>query len=88
MTSDGYYHDPTGHPFDLLEIRRRKKGEVAGERSDDGIELGEYVKLRAERVSRNVERLRSLEGWLKFCVGPGFFNKSFSTSLSVYFASR
>ena len=60
MTSDVYYHDPASHPFDLLEIRRKKKDEGADESSEDEIELSEYEKLRAERVSRNAERLRSL----------------------------
>jgi hypothetical protein len=60
MTNDVYYDDPASHPFDLLEIRRKKKGEGADESSEDEIELSEYEKLRAERVSRNAERLRSL----------------------------
>ncbi|KAI2490556.1 bromodomain-containing protein [Fragilaria crotonensis] len=60
MTNDVYYHDPASRPFDLLEIRRKKKGEGADESSEDEIELSEYEKLRAERVSRNAERLRSL----------------------------
>lgn len=58
MTSDLYYHDPSDHPFDLLEIRRKKKGDDAS--SEDEIELSEYEKLRAERVSRNAERLKML----------------------------
>ena len=60
MTSDLYYHDPSNHPFDLLEIRRKKKGEDADASSEDEIELSEYEKLRAERVSRNAERLKML----------------------------
>lgn len=61
MTSDIYYHDSTLSPFDVLEIRRKKKdGNDANESSEDEIELSEYEKQRAERVARNAERLKIL----------------------------
>lgn len=60
MTSDVYYHDPANHPFDLLEIRRKKKGGGADESSEDEIELSEYELMRAERVKRNADRLKML----------------------------
>mmetsp|Transcript_23862 Transcript_23862/g.36239 ORF Transcript_23862/g.36239 Transcript_23862/m.36239 type:complete len:191 (+) Transcript_23862:3354-3926(+) len=61
MTSDIYYHDSTLSPFDVLEIRRKKKdGNDANESSEDEIELSQYEKQRAERVARNAERLKIL----------------------------
>jgi hypothetical protein len=60
MTSDVYFCDHSQRPFDLLELRRKKKDEGEGDSSEDEIELSEYEKLRAERVARNAERLKML----------------------------
>jgi Bromodomain len=60
MASDVYFCDETSQPFHMLEIRRKKKDEGVDESSEDDIELSEYERLRAERVSRNAERLKIL----------------------------
>jgi hypothetical protein len=58
-----YYIDDR-EPFEVLdtkELQRRKRADKDGNESSEGeIELSEYEKLRAERVSRNAERLKAL----------------------------
>jgi len=61
ITSDIYYHDSSQSPFDVLEVRRKKKDDGgANDSSEDEIELSQYEKLRADRVARNAERLKML----------------------------
>jgi len=64
ITNDIYYYDPSLQPFEILDVRelqRKKRVDNAEEEeSEDEIEMSEYEKLRAERVARNAERLKSL----------------------------
>lgn len=60
-----YYLDPQQEPLDVVdskELTRRKRATnaAAEENSDEDIELSAYEKMRAERVSRNAERLKAL----------------------------
>ena len=65
VTNDIYYWDPESTPFQILDTRvlQRKKragGKFDDESSEDEVEVSEYEKLRAERVARNTERLKTL----------------------------
>ncbi|GAX12049.1 hypothetical protein FisN_8Lh149 [Fistulifera solaris] len=60
-----YYLDPQLEPLDVVdskELTRRKRATnaAAEESSDEDVELSAYEKMRAERVSRNAERLKAL----------------------------
>ena len=64
MTNHVYYTDSNLQPFEVLDAkelaRRRKVNNEEDVSSEDEVELSEYEKMRAERVARNAERLKSL----------------------------
>ena len=60
-----YYLDPQQEALDVVdskELSRRKRATNAAAEasSDEDVELSAYEKMRAERVSRNAERLKAL----------------------------
>ena len=60
-----YYLDPEQEPLEVVdskELTRRKRATNAAAEasSDEDIELSAYEKMRAERVSRNADRLKAL----------------------------
>lgn len=60
-----YYLDPQQEALDVVdskELSRRKRATNAAAEvsSDEDVEMSEYEKMRAERVSRNAERLKAL----------------------------
>merc|ERR1712238_203399 len=72
VTNDIYYCDPSSStssdnkPFEILDTRVLQRKKRAGDNADgeddseDDFEMSEYEKLRAERVARNADRLKSL----------------------------
>merc|ERR1712238_562651 len=72
VTNDIYYFDPSSStssdnkPFEILDTRVLQRKKRAGDNADgeddseDDFEMSEYEKLRAERVARNADRLKSL----------------------------
>ena len=62
IANHAYYIDDR-QPFDVIDVKELQRRKRAGQEADEAeeeVELSEYEKLRAERVARNAERLRSL----------------------------
>jgi hypothetical protein len=60
LTNDVYYYDRSATPFHVLEPAKKKKTAEEESSSEEEFEMSEYEKLRAERVARNLERLKAL----------------------------
>lgn len=59
------FHHQHFHPYEALDVkelqrRKRSNNDDDSSSSEDGVELSEYEKARAERVARNAERLKAL----------------------------
>ena len=60
VPNDIYYVDKSITPFGVLESRKKKRENTNGESSEEEIELSEYERMRADRMARNAERLKTL----------------------------
>ena len=60
VPNDVYYVDKTITPFSVVESRKKKRENTNGDSSEEEIELSEYERMRADRVARNADRLKSL----------------------------